>query len=160
MGLKTSAVTAATTTATNAALAAPTSTLIGRRLTRVESSTIAATTASPSNTAHTTSTRPHASGVPSLPIAMPTVRVRTHTVSVATLMPMHASAIERDGRSRIVAAIPTWSHATTAKNVPCVQDTPACSPIMAKWMPAAPSIRPAIVYRNTGPTVVPRWRGR
>ena len=90
---------------------------------------------------------------------MPTVRVRTHTVSAAALMPMHARATERDGRSRIIAAIPTWSHPTTAKNVPCVHDTPACSPIMAKWMAAAPSISPAIVYRSTGPVVVPRWRG-
>ncbi len=53
----------------------------------------------------------------------------------------------------------SWSQATTPKKMPCVQETPACSPIMAKWIPAAPRRRPATIHPSTGPTVVALGRG-
>ena len=87
----------------NAAIAPPTSALTGRRASRVLSSIALATIASPSNVAHTMSTVPHASGVPSLPIAIPTVRVSTQTPIVAALTAMTASTTARDGRRRIAA---------------------------------------------------------
>ncbi len=78
-GLKIIVVKSATARPIAPAPAKPTPALTGRRLKLELSSAKLANTASPSNTAQSTSTRPHASGVPSLPIAMPTVRLSTQT---------------------------------------------------------------------------------
>ena len=98
-----------------------------------------ATIASPSSAAHTPSMVPHASGVPSLPIAMPTVRVRIQTPKIARLQRMTAATTARDRRATIASANASWSQATTPKKTPCVHETPACSPIVPKWIPAAPT---------------------
>ena len=102
--------------------AKPTPALMGRRLMLVLSRAKLAKTASPSNTAQSPSTRPHASGVPSLPIAMPTVRLITQIARIARLPMMPAVITVRDGRKTISAASASWAHALTAKKRPWVHD--------------------------------------
>ena len=56
----------------------------------------------------------------------------------------------------MATASATCSQAVAPKNTPWVHDTPACSPIMAKWMPAAPRSSAAMDHRRTSPIEVAR----
>ena len=116
--------------------------------------------ASASNAAHSASANPIDSGVPSVPIAMPTVRDTIHTTITAKLNTIIAWMERRAGPSTSSAASMTWAHAVNPKKRPCVHDTPACSPIAAKWMPAAPSSSNAIDHRSTHATANRAASGR
>ena len=76
---------------------------------------------------------------------------------------MTAATTGRERRVTIATASASWSQATTPKKTPCVHETPACSPIIPKWIPAAPSRRPATTQLSTVPIVVVigrlGWRG-
>ena len=58
------------------------------------------------------------------------------------------------GRKPIIAASPSCNQPAVAKKRPCVHETPACSPIMAKWIAPEPSIIAATTHRSTVPTLV------
>ena len=115
--------------------------------------------ANTSNAAHSASANSIDSGVPSVPIAMPTVRDTSHTTMTAKLTTIIAWIDRRAGPSTRNAASMTCTHAANPKNRPWVHDTPACSPIAAKWIPAAPSISNAIDHRSTQATEMVRPGG-
>ena len=112
--------------------------------------------AAASNAEQTTSANANGSGVPSPPMAMPAVRDTNHTTITAKFTRIVAWTARRVGPSSSSAARTTWTHATMPKKRPWVHDTPACSPMAAKWMPAAPSISSAIDQRITHPMVMVR----
>ena len=115
----------------------PTNLLIREAATLGLSSPIHAAIAPNSNSAQRVSEKPKASGEPSPPIGTPAVRETIQTAIIAALSTTPKIAAERVGRQSIHPANASCSHAEKAKKSPCDHETPACSPITPKWIPAA-----------------------
>ena len=110
------------------------------RGTRRRSSSVAATTATASNTVQAPSMNDAGSASPACgPNGIPAVRLSTQTQMVPSWRTRPASTARR---FRVVSRATdqaTSSHARTPKNAPAAFHSSQCSGITAKWMPAAPN---------------------